>query len=393
MRTNKPNKTESTSALNKEVKRLAGHTDIKPGSIKDISIALYDVDYAVKWHIENVVQPTVIEENSVISVPIMFVAGEKWASVQRHGYLRDNQGKLLTPLIMIRRNSVTKREDIQDLKVLETAEARIIFERKYTAANRYDRFNLTNKIPVKDYYSVDVPKFVQIEYDLLMWTNNSIQLNEIVEQLMWFDGKAFGDSHKFITHIDPPTFESINTTGEDRIVRANMSMRTKAHILNTHGPNAPSLYKLNPVNRMVVTLEVDSHIESTAFNMTTPSIQTTVIQPVLGVGRSGRSATNVSDTLTYINTNSQLTGTVLNGTTVSFTSGWNLAPASLPATSINNFIFYANGVLIERSAITSFTQSNNVSTLIINPTNLGYTFVSTDEVIGIGKFTEQDNLA
>lgn len=260
MKPAKPNKTEATFTSNEEVKRLAGQSDLKREDVKDISIALYDVDYAVKWHIENIIKPTVVEENSIITVPIIFAAGEKWSAVQRHGYLRDNQGKLLTPLIMIKRNSVTKREDIQDLKVLETSEARITFEKKYSAANRYDRFNLTNKVPNKEYYSMDVPKFVQIEYELLVWTNNSIQLNEVVEQLIWFDGKAFGDAHKFITHIDPPSFEAINNTGDDRLVRATMSMRTKAHILNTHGPNAPSLYKINPVNKLVMGSETDTNI-------------------------------------------------------------------------------------------------------------------------------------
>jgi hypothetical protein len=385
MRTNKPNRTESTSTSNKEVKRLAGHTDVKSGSVKDISIALYDVDYAVKWHLENVIQPTVIEENSVISVPIMFAAGEKWSAVQRHGYLRDNQGKLLTPLIMIRRNSVTKREDIQDLKVLETSEARITFETKYTAANRYDRFNLSNKIPVKEYYSVDVPKFVQIDYELLCWTNNTVQLNEIVEQLMWFDGKAFGDSHKFITHIEPPTFEAVNTTGEDRIVRATMGMRTKAHILNTHGPNAPAMYKLNPVNKLIIGTEVDTAITSSTAPAT-PLMRTAIINPSVNKN-------SLNSAMIYVNTNKQLTGTVINSTTVTFNSGWDTAPFPLPATSVNNFMFFANGMLIERSSIVSFTQSDNISTLIINPTNLSYTFVSTDEIIGIGKFTEQDNLA
>ena len=385
MRTDKPNRTESTSTSNKEVKRLAGQTDVKQGSVKNISIALYDVDYAVKWHLENVIQPTVLEENSIISVPIMFAAGEKWSAVQRHGYLRDNQGKLLTPLIMIRRNSVTKREDIQDLKVLETAEARITFETKYTAANRYDRFNLSNKIPVKEYYSVDVPKFVQIDYELLCWTNNTVQLNEIVEQLMWFDGKAFGDSHKFITHIEPPTFEAVNTTGDDRIVRATMGMRTKAHILNTHGPNAPAMYKLNPVNKLVIGTEVDTAIANTAAPATA-LMRTTVINPSVNKN-------SLNSAMIYVNTNKQLTGTVINSTTVTFNSGWDTAPFPLPATSVNNFMFFANGMLIERSSIVSFTQSSNISTLIINPTNLSYTFVLTDEIIGIGKFTAQDNLA
>ena len=393
MRPDKPIKTEATFTSNSEVKRLAGQTNIKrDGSVKDISIALYDVDYAIKWHIENTIHPTITEENLVITVPVLFAAGEKWSAVQKHGYLRDNQGKLLTPMLMIKRNSVTKREDIQDLKVLETQEARITFEKKYSTANRYDRFSLSNKTPVKEYYSMDVPKFVQIEYELLIWTNNSIQLNEIVEQLMWFDGKAFGDAHKFITHIDPPSFEAVNNTGEDRIVRANMSMRTKAHILNTHGPNAPSLYKLNPVNRLVVALEVDSNIESTTSNVLAPTMQSSAIQPVLGAGRTsgGGSTTNVSDALTYINTNSQLTGTVLNSTSVSFNSGWIQAPSSLPATTIDNFIFYANGVLIERTSITSFTTTGTESTLTINPTNLGYSLSTADEIIGIGKFINQD---
>lgn len=395
MRPDKPIKTEATFTSNSEVKRLAGQTNIKrDGSVKDISIALYDVDYAIKWHIENTIHPTITEENSIITVPVLFAAGEKWSAVQKHGYLRDNQGKLLTPMLMIKRNSVTKREDIQDLKVLETQEARITFERKYTAANKYDRFGLSNKPPTKEYYSMDVPKFVQIEYELLIWTNNSIQLNEIVEQLMWFDGKAFGDSHKFITHIDPPTFEAINSTGEDRIVRANMSMRTKAHILNTHGPNAPSLYKLNPVNRIVIALEVDTSIESTTSNVLAPSIQSTAIQPVLGASStsSGTGTTgNITQALTYINTNNQLTGTVLNSITVSFNSGWIQAPDSLPVTTIDNFIFYANGVLIERSAIASFTTTGTTSTLVINSTNLGYTLSAQDEIIGIGKFINQDN--
>jgi hypothetical protein len=56
-------------------------------------------------------------------------------------------------------------------------------------------------------------------------------------------------------------------------------------------------------------------------------------------------------------------------------------------------MFFANGMLIERSSIVSFTQLNGVSTLVINPAQLSYSFVSEDEVIGIGKFLKQDSLA
>lgn len=384
MKPNKPRRTESTFTDNKTVKQNAiGETWKRDGSVKDVSVALYDVDYAVKWHIETVINPTVMEDRNVLSVPVLFAAGEKWAAVQKHGYLRDNQGKLLTPLIMIRRNGVTKREDIQDLKVLESPDARITFERKYTKANRYDRFSLSNSIPTKEFYSIDVPKFVQIDYELLIWTNNSIQLNEVVEQLIWFDGKAFGDSHKFITHIDAPSFETVNSTGEDRIVRATMGMRTKAHILNTHGPNAPSMYKLNPINKVVMSLEVDTAVDS----LTTGAgkVPASKVAASTGGGPS-KSTANVSAALVYINSNKQLAGTVVNSTTVTFASGWLTAPSGLPNTSVNNFVFYVNGVFIESSAIVSFSQAGNVSTLVIDTAQLGYGIDSQDEIIGIGKF-------
>ena len=399
MRKQKPSNTESPFVTNKEVKRLAGQTDIKrDGLVKDISSSLYDIDFAIKWHLETIIAPTITEDNAIIKVPILFAAGEKWAAVQKHGYLRDNQGKLLTPLIMIRRNSITKREDIQDLKVLETAESRITFERKYTSRNRYNRFNISNRPIEKEYYSMDVPKFVQIEYELLCWTNNSTQLNEIVEQLIWFDGKAFGDSHKFITHIDAPSFEAINNTGEDRLVRATLSMRTKAHILNTHGPNAPALYKLNPVNKILVGFEIDGVSES-ASALATARSQESSTTLLNGYGtRSG--GVSAAEAIAYLNVNKQLTGTILSASTVSFNSGWLTAPVGLPVTSVDNFTFFhkqmtwnAASTIIPRSAIVSFTQSSNSSTLILNTTNLDYELVTGDQVLGVGKFINQDSLS
>ena len=56
-------------------------------------------------------------------------------------------------------------------------------------------------------------------------------------------------------------------------------------------------------------------------------------------------------------------------------------------------MFFVNGVLIERSAITSFTDGGLVSTLVVSTANLGYSFQPGDEVVGIGKFIEQDSLS
>ena len=384
------NKNISRRPINRnfDYRGAAGSSDIRrDGLQKDGSITLYDIDYAVKYHLEQVITPKVEEAGTQIVVPVMFAYGDTFNQIQKRGHIRDNNKKLLTPLITIRRTGLSKRPDMIDLNVLESAEARIILERSYSSRNRYDRNNLTGKPVQKEYYSLDVPKFVQLDYELMVWTSNTVQLNAIIEQLLWFDGKAFGDQNKFITYIDDPSFETSKEIGEDRYVRATIPLRTKAYILHTSSPEAPSMYKLNPVNTIIITQETD-----TAMNDYAPSknVKTNVASPGI---RSGSLPSKISPAMLYLNTNKQLTGAVISSDTCRFISGWEVAPTELPATSIDNFTFFINGVYIPRTAIISFTVTDNVSTLIFDTDILGYTLDASDIVVGIGKFINQDQLA
>jgi hypothetical protein len=91
--------------------------------------------------------------------------------------------------------------------------------------------------------------------------------------------------------------------------------------------------------------------------------------------------------LVYLNTNIQKLGTYVDPTTVTFNSGWITAPNNLPPTSIVNFTFFVNGTLVESTAIVSFTQNAGISTLVIDPTQLGFSLSSGDEIVAIGKFS------
>ena len=41
------------------------------------------------------------------------VLPERWKGVQQDGYYRDKEGKIQTPLIMFKRDSVEKRRDLR----------------------------------------------------------------------------------------------------------------------------------------------------------------------------------------------------------------------------------------------------------------------------------------
>jgi glutaredoxin len=64
---------------------------------------VYDIDYAIKWFIDNEIQPQIKFQQESIKVPVIFANGEKWDNVQRLGYIRDEKGMLQSPLLMIKR--------------------------------------------------------------------------------------------------------------------------------------------------------------------------------------------------------------------------------------------------------------------------------------------------
>lgn len=88
----------------------------------------------------------------------------------------------------------------------------------------------------------------------------------------------------------------------------------------------------------------------------------------------------------YFNNQKTLLGTYVNSTTATFDKGFAVPPNGIPAPTANNFDFYINGTLVERLGIVSFTDNVTTSTLVINPTVLGFSLEASDKIISIGKF-------
>jgi hypothetical protein len=142
-----------------------------------------------------------------------------------------------------------------------------------------------------------------------------------------------------------------------------------------------ALKKYNSKAKIIIGLETTDSIAETVAT----SNQKTFLTPSVSFPSEN---TNVVDSsvLAYLNTNVQKLGTYINSTTVEFNSGWLIAPMGLPPTSLNNFSIFINGQFVEQAAIVSFTVQNNITTLVINPNELGFSLDINDEIIAIGKF-------
>ena len=201
-------------------------------NVRNISVGIYDVDSAFKNFLEKDVRPTVEDDGRFFPVPVMYASPEKWASAQRDGFMKDDNGMILTPVIVFKRDNLSINTELSKLKVAQNEDAHQAFERKYTKTNRYDQFSiLTGETPKKEFMSVERPDYVDLQYEVIVWCDYMEQVNKVVEQIVFFQGRSFGERYKFVIKGDSYSFETIAEMGQDRITKATISLIAKAYIV------------------------------------------------------------------------------------------------------------------------------------------------------------------
>jgi hypothetical protein len=374
------------------------NTTRKTDNVKNISIGLEDIDYALKYYFENIIKPTVVQDGNRIAVQIMYGSPERWQSVQADGYYRDTNGKAVLPLIMFKRTNIEKNRNLGNKVDGNLASLFQVFETRYNQRNQYDNFSvLTNRIPSKQYYVSVVPDYVNITYDVTILTNYVEQNNKIIEAIEYASDSYWGDANRwqFRTSLDSFGVTNIINTGEDRISSTTVSLKVYGYLIadsiNQHLSNTNMHY--SPA-QIIFGLEVVGDVNEN-FNAASQVAASQVEGSTSFIG-GGTNINNqiytglVSEDLAYISTNITKVANVVTTSTATFNSTSFLEPSvgsQLPPTSVSNFSFYVNGVAVTDDSITGFSSDGmgNII-LIINVGVLGYTLVSTDDVVAIGKF-------
>ena len=80
----------------------------KGDKTKQYSVGIQDLDEAVFYYFQNVIKPFVIQNGTRREVPVIYGAPERWKSFQRDGYYRDKKGAIMLPIIVIKRDTITK---------------------------------------------------------------------------------------------------------------------------------------------------------------------------------------------------------------------------------------------------------------------------------------------
>ena len=367
--------------------------------IKHISVGLEDIDSAILYYFEEVIKPYVITEGTKNNIPVIFADAERWKTAQKDAVYRDKEGKVMLPIITVKRDnlernrSLTTKLDGNKVNIYQN------YEKRYTKKNQYDNFSvLTNRAPVREFYNVVVPDYYTLTYSCNIYVSFYEDLNKIIESIGFRSDAYWGQPGKFLFKARIDNFPITNeiTEGSDRRFLSTFTLVMNGYLTpnNIDRFLASNAFKYRSKTQVIFTLEASGQdVEQVSFSTgTAPSVAKTSYIPE-GVNVTNITTVNTLDTATISYLNAAKTFKADSASTTTSTATFlNTAilepPASsqLPATSINDFKFFVNGVFVDAINVVSFVESGANTVLTVNTATLGYTFDSVDEIIAVGKF-------
>lgn len=360
---------------------------VDDSTTKTLTIGLKDIDETIVYYFNNVIRPTVSQNGNLVSVPILYGSPERWSAVQRDGFYRDKNGKIMAPLIMFKRDSVEKNRSLGNKLDANSPQNFQIFEKKYSNKNVYDSFSiLANRIPVREFYGVVIPDYVDITYSCVIFTDYVEQMNKIVEEINYASDSYWGDAEKFKFRamIDNYTTAIELAKGQDRAVKTTFSIKLLGHIIPDSVSTVPlGSRKFFSKSRVLFNLETIDNFDKLMARSRTPERQASrrfFDNSLTGAQNQGMTL----EQIIFLNTSNTAIADTVSLNLATFTGKSFLqAPPSFTIDE-NSFNIFVNGVTINpdhvlvQDIVTAITAT-------FNPNLIGYDIESSDTVLITGK--------
>jgi len=234
----------------------------KGDTTKPFSIGIQDIDESIMYYFTEVIKPSVIQNGERIAVPIIYGSPERWKSVQKDGYYRDKKGAIMNPIIMFKRDGLSKNRSLS--KKLDSNEPNLytFWQKAYNTKNFYSNFNvLNNRIQTKQFIANVMPDYVNLTYSCIIQTYYMEQLNKIVEAINYASDSYWGNPErfKFRATIDSFTSTTDLTKGKDRLVRSNFQINLFGYIVpDAIQKDVDSIKKINEKSKIIFSMETTS---------------------------------------------------------------------------------------------------------------------------------------
>ena len=365
--------------------------------IPNFSINIKDIDFTIKYYVQNVIKPKVVENNRILDVPVIYGNPERWKSIQKDGYFRDERDKIILPIIIYKRNSISKDENIS-IDKLDANKPNLFynFKKKYSEKNRYSRFSiLNNEIPVNEFYSVVVPDYIVINYEFIILTESNEQMNKIIEAILYSEGSYWGEKDRFKFRTKINSFENAIEISSDtiRTVKTTFNLEINGYLLQDSINKELALNSGNFVKQFSTKQVLFKFEDSISSLEDLSKINVNSQKSPAGGTTEIRYKVPPIDyiILDYINTNKSLVGTIINDNSVIFENVKIYDLSSSYGINVKeDFKFFINGQFINKEFLSYFENDGNNVKITFDMVNLygagSALTLNNDIVVGIGKF-------
>jgi hypothetical protein len=253
-----PNENETGIDFNRSTK-----LSFRDDTTKPLSIGLEDIDSAVFYYFENIIQPFVYQNGERLKVPIVYSSPERWKSYQRDGYYRDKNGAIMLPLIAIKRDSISKDRSVANKLDSNGPNLYASFQKSFNSKNFYSNFAaLNNKIPSKSFHVVTIPDYITLNYSCVIQTYYIEQLNKITEAIEYASDSYWGNPERFKFRAFIDQFSNVVelSDGQDRLVKGTFDIRLKGYIIpDVLQKDLNSIKKFNSKSKIIIQAETTSN--------------------------------------------------------------------------------------------------------------------------------------
>ena len=259
-----PNYTETGIDFNR-----SNQMSFRDDNTKQYSVGIKDIDEAVFFYFQNVIRPFVYQNGERREVPVIYGAPERWKSFQRDGYYRDKSGAIMLPILVIKRDTITKDRTVANKLDANMPNLYGQWSKEFSSKNFYSNFStLNNRKPVEKFHIVAQPDYVTMEYSCIIQTYYMEQLNKVIEACEYASDAYWGNPERFQfrAFIDSFTTATELTQGKDRLVTGTFNIRLRGYILPDtiqKELNATKVY--NSKAKITITTETTNNIEDIDF--------------------------------------------------------------------------------------------------------------------------------
>ena len=237
----------------------------KGDTTKEFSVGVKDIDEAVFYYFNNEIKPFVYQNGNRIEVPIIYGSPERWKSFQRDGYYRDKKGAIMYPIIVVKRDTLSKDRTVANKLDSNQPNLYGIYSKNFSSKNFYSNFGtLNNRKPVEKFHIVAQPDYVTIEYSCIIQTYYMEQLNKIVESCEYASDSYWGNPEKYVfrSFIDSFTTKTEIPNNSDRMVTGTFNIRLRGYLIpDTIQKELNSVKMYNSKSSVIVSETVVQNID------------------------------------------------------------------------------------------------------------------------------------